>query len=680
MPLRGEYIDPLPPTTFQQVLDGVNVSSRLVLQLTAGINMKTWFPVTGYAYLHPLGDGSGIYNSSVDLITAVYVNGQALTAGASQDDVVNNQGYFFWDGVANQALLISLPDTFTGGPQQPNVTVEAIATFYFSDGPSDANGVRWDDRITSWASLSRQITPDFSSIPQIGGGSITFANEDHYFDQRFGYNWDAGQAVLIMGASGLPWDQWAQLGIWAVASPKLDDGRFTLNVQDPKVLVDTLFPQQLYSLDEYPDLDPSSVGAPLQIAYGQILGAVPVLIDNIVGIFQVAGHPIYSFDGVRVQAGDGTWVPVNFDPTYTDTALAQFAIESGYWAPGQSVVVDFSGRMNTDGSLMSNPADQIQDLLAQLGQPVNSAGFAAAHAWYDIGYYFGTTTRAVACPTAVYIDTQGQAITTLQNMAVNIRAYIQTAADGGFTLTPFRSFALPSIPTITDQDILTPGVDADGSGTTSTYVQAGTKISQVVVNYGIKSAEQKVSQVTVQLASSAYTRMKILPDGSPNWVQEVVDSLFNDIESATNLGYGILLQDQVDQFFVNVKLKWIAWNWFPGGGVRVKSDRLCLDLVMEVIKVVLDPNTRTVNVQLGNLRGFENSFGFWTDDDVLTPLGNSLDWPQQGQVNDPDGETQVRRLTCGHWLQDASADCAVDTTNPANRWSDLDVAVSRWSA
>ena len=669
MPLPGEYVDPLPPTTFAQLMASIEASPRFLLQMTAGINFFSWHFVTGYAYLHPLGDGTGVFNSSVDRIIAVTVNGTALTPVTSSAAVATTMGSFYWDGYADQALVISMPDG--SNPQAQNVTVEATAVFYFSDGPSDANGILWDNRIVSWPSITRRVTPDFSSITQIGNGSVTLANEDHYFDLRRRYNWDNGAATLYMTASGLPWSQAATLATFMVGSSKLQEGKFTFNLQDPKVLCDTLFPSVLYNQTNYPNLDPSAVGNPVQVAYGVIQGATPVCIDTVNGIYQVAGHPILSIDQVRVKDASDLWQPVAFS---ANTSLAQFTLTS--YSPGASVVVDFSGKTNPNGSLMNNAADIVQDLLTQLGLTTDSAGFSNAHNWYDYGYINGNVlARAVVLAPSVYLDSQGSALTTIEEIMVNCRAYLQTAPTGGLTMTPFRSYSITNIPTINDYNNLTPGVVIDGSGTTSTYVQAGTKISQCVVNYGIRSAESRVQSVTWSAPANAYTRGKVA-SGQPQYVQEVVDSLFNNEADALYLAQAIVLQDRVDQSFWTVQSKWLGWNLLPGGGVHVKSPRLCLDQVLEIIGVTFDLNARRVTLTLGNLRGFEQSAGFWCNDSDLTPNGNSLAWPAGGELWDGDGETEYRRHYCGHWH--GEDDFAVNTANLTGTWSDEDHAVSRW--
>ena len=674
MTLPGQYVDPNPPSTLADVLTAVNAAPTFLLQLTAGITMRAWYPLVaagytyGNAWVHDLGDGSGFFNDSVDEIQAVFVNGVALTPGASQQDVANNNGYFFWDGVANQCLLISMPDG--SNPMTRGNTILAMAVMRFSDGPTDARGYRWQPRISSWPGISRQVTPDFSGITQVGGGEITLANEDHYFDQRRGYNWDAGRAALIMGASGLPWNQFQTLATFVVSSVKMPLGSFTLNLQDPKVFCDTLFPATLYSDSAFPNINISDIGKPVQIAYGVILGATPVCIDTLNGIFQLAGHAIHSIQQVRVKDTNGIWNPV---PSFTyDVSLSQFTLTPGvYWTTGWDVVADFTGKTLSNGWPMINPADILQDIIGLLGFSTNTAGFLSAHNWYDIGYTFpNPNNRVVPHQVGLYIDSQGKAIDVMQELCSNVRAYLQVAPDGTFTMTPFRSFRATDCLQITDHNNLRPGVVIDGSGTTSHYVQAGTKISQCVVNYGIKSAESAASVLTVTNNANQWTRGLLAP------VQDNVDTLFNQQPDALWYGQAIVNQDRVDQSFWTAQTQWTAWTAMCGGGVKIFSETLCIDQVNEIIKVDLDLNKRQVKITMANLRGFELSSGFWCNSTDLTPLGNSLAWNPTGEMNDASGEGEYRRQQAGHWVD--PCDFAVATATPGAVFSDTDFAPSRW--
>lgn len=668
MSLPGEYIDPNPPTTLAEALEQADVSPRFCLTVTCGITFHSWFRVSGKAYLHPLGDFSGVFNDSVDEITAVKVNGVALTAAANRDEVVTTASRFFWDGVENQCLLISMPDS--SNPQARGVTVEAFATYRFSDGPCDAGGYRWRPKIVSLPDLERRISPSFNGITQIGGGTVVFANEDHFFDERRGQNWDAGRVTLQMGAAGLDYAAYETLATFVASSPKLTDSQFTLNLQDPKVLVDTLFPKTLYDSTTYPGLDPAALGLPVQYAYGKVKGVTPTCVDTTNRTFKVAGHAIYSFDGVRVKnATTGVWTTVTF--ASTNLATAQFTLGSGDWAFGKELVVDFSGKTNTDGSLMANPADIVADILTALGQPTSTAGFATAHAWYDAGTINGGTARKVVHAPALYLDAQGKALSTIEQILINVRAYLQALPDGSLTMTPFRNYRVSELPTITDNNGLAPGFVVDGAGTTSNYVQAGQKITSCQVNFGMRTVEGFNQVVTYSAASNKFTR------NAPAEVGAVIDSLFTEIADAEYLAQAIVNEDRIDQSFWTAATKWTGWRWLPGQGVHVWSPRHCIDQIMEVLTIRLQLTSRKVSLTLGNLRGFEQASGFWCNAADTTPNGGSLAWPQAGEANDLTGEAEYIRHQAGHWH--GVDDYAVDTANPANlTWSDKDKAISRW--
>ncbi len=669
MSLPGQVVDPFPPATLAEALSRSDIGLVVCLQVTCGIEMTSWHWIGGKAgdvgYMHPLGDFSGEFNDSVDEITAVYVNGVALAQGASVDDVCHSNGKFFWDGVASQALIISMPDG--SNPQARGVTVEAIATYRFSDGPTDYNGYRWKPWILGQPSLTRSVTPDFSSITQLGTGSVTFQNETHWFDTRENQNWDAGRATLILGAAGLPWSEFKTQATFVPNAPILTDNNFKLSLQDPIVLVDTYYPSATYSTATYPNLDPAALGKPIQVAYGKILGVVPTCINIGAGVFKVAGHAITSFDGCRVQSQTtGLWQTVNF--ASVNTATAQFSLASIDFTFGQVVVVDFSGKPNAHGYLMDNPADIIQDLITNLGQPTNTAGFAAARARYDAGYQGTDMNHRVSVHTpSIYLDTQAKALSTIQEVMQNVRAYLQTANDGTLTMTPFRNYQISTLPQINDNNIFGPGITIDGNGTSSQYVQAGTKVSQAQVTYGVRQVEGISQLATWTNARNKNTRLM------PTDVIEPMTSLFNNSSDALYLAQCLVNEYRVDPKVWSVTLKWLPMTWPAGQQVWAYFPRHCVSFVLEVLTVALDLTTRKCKLTLGNLRGFQNSSGFWVNSTDKTPAGNSLAWPGQGEANDMTGEIAYIRLEAGHWHD--PTDFAVDTSSPASIYSDADKGV-----
>lgn len=680
--LPNEWVDPNPPATLADGLLRLNLSPRFCLQVTCGIHATSWqtsepmggSPIAG-VYYRDLGDGASQVNDTVDEIVNVFVNGVAVPQTTNPSDflaghVGHTTGAWYMDWVHQQIVLI-LPPPFLGqSPMQRGLTVELLAMYRFSDGPTGAGGYRWRPYLTGLPTLTRRVAADFNGIVQIGGGAITFQNETHFFDSRLKQNWDAGTATVIMGCSQLPWAQFKTLATFTPSSPKLTDNAFVLNVQDPKVLIDTLFPTVVYDSQTYPNIDPAALGNPIPLAYGTILGIVPTCIDQTALTFKVASHAIKSFDGVRVlEASSGVWNDINF--ASTNLALAQFTLNSVDWAVGTTLVVDFSGMKRANGSLMDNPSEITLDLITRLGQPTDAAGFESARLWYDAGYIGNSINRKTVHAPSIYLDTQASALKTIEDIMVNVRAYLITNALGQFSMVPFRNyqagFGATGLIELDDTNTLEPGIVVDGAGTSSYRVQAGQKTTQCQVNFGIRKTEGLQQTVTYSNETNRYTR------GLQQDVPVVIDSIFTTEEDALYLAQAKVNEYRVDPYIYKASLKWLAFLATAAMHAHVTSARHNIDVVCEILQVDLDLTGRKATLTLNNLRGFEESTGFWVLSTDLTPSGASLAWPANGQLSDP-AETQFRRHQAGHWHQ--VNDFPLDPTS-ASDFSDLDYSVSR---
>ncbi len=667
MTLPGEWVDPNPPATLAIALSRSVVSPRFCLEVTCGIRALRWKPASGgglpaNVFSYALGDGSGAFNDSVDEIVGMSFEGVALAAVTTYAALLANT--FMWDW-QNQRLLACL-----GGPSpmQRDKTALLMATYRFSDGPTDAGGYRWRPWLTSLPSLTSRVATDFNGIPQIGGGTLVLQNENHFFDSRKGQNWDAGRCVLKMGASGLPWAQFVTLATFVPSSIGMTDKNFSINVQDPKVLLDALFPSVLYDSITHPNIDPSSVGQPVQLVYGVNKGIVPVCIDTVALVFKVAGHAILSFDGVRVQdQTTNSWEVKNF--LSTNAATGEFTLSPVDWQVGQGVVVDVSGKKRTNGTLMDNPAEILKDMLLALGQPVDAAGFETARLWYDAGFR-GSDIKdrvSVRAP-SVYLDTQAKAISTIEEIMVNVRAYLVTLPNGNFSMVPFRNYQGSTLPLVTDNNSLEAGLQLTTSGSSSSRVQAGSKTTQANVNFAIQSAEGFQQVYTYTSPSNRLTRGLALE------VPVTVDSLFTKPDDAAYLAQSLVNDFRVDPKVYTLEMKWLPFTWGAATHIHYVSARHGIDVVLEILQLSLNLTARKVTMMLGNLRGFEQSSGFWVLSTDLTPTGASLAWPPNGQDSDPT-ETEYRRHQAGHWH--GTTDFALDPAL-ATQAIDKDSSVSRW--
>ena len=688
--LPGEIIDPFPPADFNAAKARSVNYPVLAVVVTCGSYETVWKADSGFSYYMKAqaarAGSTDPQHGYAEQLQGVTVNGVALQSGVSQAFVRANKGYYFIDLSAQDLmsanLFISMPDG--SNPMTRGNIVEVMYRYQFCAPATDMSGLPagapWLPWLVSVPQLSNKVDSQFGAIPQIGGGQIVIQNLNNFFDSRVRQNWDAGLARIYLGFSGVAP---SLLATFIPANVVLDDSTFTINVKDPKVLTDVLFPSAIYSQATYPNIDLRAVGKPIQFAYGKIYGVAPVCIDTTTATFKVASHAIYSFDGVRVlNTTTNVWTTVAF--ASTNVATGQFTLALGVtWTVGQSVVVDFTGRLaaGTNGPML-NPADIVQDILQQLGVNVNTSIFSTVRALYTIGTFpgqlnsDGSQAYAYTLKPSLYLDTQAKALATIQTIMKNIRSYFLLIPDGSMGMVPFKNYPAAgslALPVITDQMLLSmTGLKTDGSGTPYAITQAGAKPTQVQVNFAKHSVEGYTSSVVANSPSNQFTR-GVAPGAQ---VPLVFESLFTDQLDALYLAQASLNDWRVDPYIYTVQLAWAAWGWLPGAQhVHLTSTIHGLDVVAEIISVKMDLTNFTVTLQLGNLRGFEQSSGFWTNSGDTTPSGASLAWPQQGETLAPT-ETEYRRHQSAFWH--GADDLAVDSTVGGNNWDWRDFSVSRW--
>jgi hypothetical protein len=669
MTLPGAVVDPNPPADLDEALERAVVAPVFLAEITCGLSLPVWRQLIGTLYSTPC----------VDEVHSVSVNGTALTKASATTlidaltEVITTPGEWWWDRSA-KVLWMQLPDS--GDPNDPAYSVEALLIYRLSDVPTDVGGYAWDIRIDDLPGLSSRIPDSFKGVSQVGGGRLGLKNEDNFFDAEYNaspgdgiytsavsmpgrlrQNWSAGTTTLYMGAASMPLNAFEVLGTLANGGLAVEEGGAILDLREAKALMDKPYPFAVYTRDEFPAMREQDEGRAVQVAFGRILGVNPVCINTLTREFKVAGHPIRSFDGVRVKDNElGVWVEVDF--LHVDEPNGIFTLDAADWSDGQDVAVDFSGWVRDNGLMADNPAEYAIALLNDLGQAYNAAALEEARLWYDMGYYsFNEDRRYTIHSPSLYLDTQASALETLEEMCRHIRAYLVVNALGEIELKPFRNYQASELPLVRDEvDTLDAGLKREPHSTQ-------TRVSKAVVYYALRPQEDIRSVETYEVPANQYKRRGLTP------VVETVEAPFTDQRDAQWLAQCLVNEHRVDPATYTMTAKWRFWRLRVGQHIHMISERRGLDVVMEILGVSLNLKARTVALTLGNLRGFEEAAGFWTDDADETPMGDDLSWPAGGQV--PGDESQYKRHQTGIWHNDL--DMATDTPLTAQ-----DRAVSLW--
>jgi len=599
-----------PPLTLEDAL----TSGRVKPFYLATVSVAKFLP------LWTLESGTTWQIGETDNVTDVKVNGVALTPLNSIVDVNSTAGSWFWNGTT---IYIHLSDS-TDPNTSANI-VNGFLTFYFSSDSTEINGRYWESRIQSFPGTSIRIEENFGGISQISGGSIKLDNEDSFFDARFNYQWDAGETTLQMGAEGVSFNNYKILGTFLNRKKTKTDTSFTLQLKEITSRGKDVIPNTFYSRDDFPFLNEEDVGAPIQLAYGTILGGKPVAIDRNTRTFQVAGHAIKSFQGVKVLT-DQTWNTVAF--VTTDLVNAQFTLSAVDWDGDQSVSVDFQGRVNPDGSLMDNASDMIKDILEQTGETkIDIPSFEASKLALEVGFVFQNSNQKVnARIPSIYLFEETDVLSVVSDINKICGGYLKTTPEGFYSWTVFRAMRGADLPTFTDTEI-------EGFQINDKDVR---EVSKITVRYAERLQESRRQSLTVERVKNQYNRDE---DGP---VIETVDLNTNDTDIARQVVDRMLTLGEHQSISYTFTVKWGAFLLTAGDQIHLIYERHGIDAILEVLEwkpTIGDKSS--VKLTVANLHGFDNKSGFWSLSTETTPEGNSLDWSSS--------ERTYKRQNAGHW-------------------------------
>jgi len=644
-----------------------NVSNVFLLEVTAGlllagfvlnnptVTAEDWGDLTAATSTADWGDLTAVNEPSEDWESINYSNTYRVTSSLNVTavksfrvgstttltqrtntfDVENNAGSWYSDGTYVYVRPAAGQSIYTW-------TYRATVQFYFSSKPKNFNGAHYDPRLTQVPNLSLRIEPRFSGVGQIGSGTATLINSDGYFDALDSLQWDAGTATFRMGvdtnAATMAYSEYIKIGTWNVEATDKDEEDFKLKLREPKTGMDKQLPLTVYDQTTYPNIKPEDVGRPIPRAYGKILGAKPVLIDATLKKFKVAGHAIHSFDAVRIQIDNG-WEQVPF--ASTDATNGEFTLGNA-WANNEPVSVDFWGMKNSDGTVMVNCADIVEDLLTYAGETsIEPTTFDRSYTLLDIGSQHDIF-RATSFKPSIYMDRlqsglqvlglinrlassfafidfegrwhyrvfEGAAYNLPKQDWGNLDAYV-TAEDWGdlTAATEFEDWNTSTIPSFTENDIV--------EGSYAKEVETSDVYSKVVVKYGERRQDGWRQMLTVERDTTQF-----LHDEQTAVVKEV-EAEFWDTHDAQYYAERLLMTEGQPLVRHKVQIPWQAFLILPGDNVHLNLTREGLNAVLEVLEVKHDLVGGKVALTLGDRRAFGDSIGHWVDGNVSAWSGSA---------------------------------------------------------
>lgn len=585
------------PQAFLDRLGRTSVSSIILITVRAGMWLKGAVVHSGRTMK---------FDAPTAVDSVVMNNGQVgLDEETSSANVVANPGTWFYDS-ATGILYVNPPDPTARSFFDD--TYQAKLVFYFSNVAKTFRSAYWRPLLTSAPDLRMSIDPRFTGVGQIGSGNVTLENADGFFDLLDdNIQWDSGEVTMELGLDlpGGAMDEadYQTFGTWRIERTERDASRFTLVVREPKTNLENLIPRREFTRAEFPQIAEDLVGKPIPWGWGRLFGVKPTLINRNTKKFKLADHPIRSLEAVRIKRDGEGWKQINYETV--DLRKAEFTLGDAW--EDQEVSVDFFGRTNADGSLMENPSDVMADLLDYVGE-VNLDGqsFAASRSYYRIGTdKFGEVTKLAPC---IYLTDRRPALEVASQINSIAGSFLFVGFDGLWrygAFIPCRASSLDPmagtvIQSFSELDII--------DGSMRKQVDNKDLVSKIIARYAERTQEEWAQSATAERKSHGY-----LHNLSPLFTKTVNVGLGKTTDALYwAQRYLTTEAEPLTRYYFDVP--WKGFLLLPGDKIKAVYSRFSLNSVLELLEVRYDLNSLTAKFVTGNLRGWNDTHGFWVED------------------------------------------------------------------
>jgi len=536
-------------------------------------------------------------------VSDVKINGVALTLASSVADCYSTLESYYWDH--SNIYVNSASD-----PSDWDNTTMVFLKFYFASETKNLNGVNYDGRLMSIPSLTLRVEEEFSGISQIGGGSLILSNGDRFFDPLRDLRWDAGVTVLKIGCdladAVMAYSDYQAISTWNNDSWIVGDS-FELKVIEIRERVDKEIPFYVYTRSEYPNIHEGHDGRSKQIVYNHCFGARAVCIDIEQKLFQVAGHPIMAIDRVRADVGG-----IMRHVTITDIDLTDARFIYPEWDLQQDVTVDLYGKVDSNGDLISNPADIIHDLLVTCGvTDINEASFTTAHDLYDRGLYYPEGKRVVSYAPFIYLGDPTSVLDVISDINATIGAYLYIDADGDYNIKVFEPQRVQDLEVFQETSIKSLEME----------LETENRISYLHLKYAKRQDEDWDVDYLMEKTRNQYFR------DEKSRVKEEVGANIATVEDARLLANKLMLyKGDLNHIY---KISFVdpkAMLLTPSQQIHLQfeydteTEAYKHDLILEIYSISFDPtDLQEIQVVAGNRHGYGDKPGFWVEDDETLP-------------------------------------------------------------
>ena len=546
------------------------------------------------------------YSTTAHNVIDVEENGTSLISRASIALVSANAGSYYYDSVNDRVYVhtIASADAHT-------VTIQAMLQFYYSDAGKPINSQYYEPRLEAVPNLSSRIEQNFGGISQISGGQMTLSNADGFFDDLVNFEWDAGSVTLMLGTEVngvvMSYGDYETIGTWLIGDWTLSDTKLSMTLSEYKIKIKKKIPFTFYDRATYPNIENGDIGRPIQIAYGIIKGASPVLIDVGLIKFKIAGHAINEFEQVRILSeSTEEWEIKSFETT--DLANGEFTLAEADWVYNQRVAIDFKGKERSAGVLMDNASDIVKDILdTYLGETAstNDASFTTAYNRLHGGSIFKSTDLKTYRALGIYIWETQQVSEIIEKINMSVGSYLFANTEGEFIYRVFWPSKSEGLKEFDDKVII------EFSEVTETL----NIFSKSRITY-----DHRYVREWSEFKEFENTESQYLHDESSLRLTEKETYLY-DSDDAEILAERVINYEgkPLKKYMITVPAR-ESLLLSPGDAINMTYARHNIEGVFEILEVRHNLVGGTSSLVLGDSHGLKDESGFWVNDSDTLPV------------------------------------------------------------
>jgi hypothetical protein len=279
----------------------------------------------------------------------------ALTQVTGETSVEQTAGSWYFNDCEGTMYLHT-----SDGATPSTHSILGVFPLLFSNQPVELEPLYYNPRISDVPiSVSSNADDIYFSSTTVGGGSISFENNDSIFDKwSCRYIWKNRDISVALGEKEMTAASYATIFSGRLRDRKMTDQRVTFSIQDKREYLHKNLHENVFSIKEYPNLAIGNEGKPIPAAYGYFENAPTYKIDTTAkGVFKFTDHPVLE---VLYVYNDGYPIPTSYytvdlnksEITILKTynpAIGQITV-TFYGMPGQSII--FTDDFN-DGDIES---------------------------------------------------------------------------------------------------------------------------------------------------------------------------------------------------------------------------------------------------------------------------------------------------------------------------------------